>query len=69
MSDERKDEEYAVICTDCKNPSDPAYVMGSVWYKQGQLPPCQGCGGVTVEIPVSEIENFRDRFRNGERPI
>lgn len=62
-------EEYTVICSDCLSTQNLEQVMKSVWYQSGNTPPCQFCGGVTHEMPVSNVEKFIKDTRAGKRVI
>lgn len=62
-----KDDEYIVVCKECRTILDPVRVMGSSWYGSGMLPPCFGCGGVTMEIPEGAYDQFVEDSRNGKR--
>jgi RNase P subunit RPR2 len=60
-------EEYIVVCKECRTTLSPQKVMRSTWYASGMLPPCFGCGGVTMEIPASAYDKFLEDSRNGKR--
>ena len=65
-NDETSTQDWTVICVDCLNTQSTDYVMNSTWYQQGMTPPCQGCGGVTREVPVKEVAQFIDNARKGK---
>lgn len=60
------DAEYGVVCVDCRSINDPQVVMKSAWYRQGMTPPCQFCGGKTIEIALSDYEQFVADSRRGK---
>lgn len=61
------EDEYIVVCKDCRTILNPERVMRSSWYQSGQLPPCFACSGVTMEIPSSAYKKFLEDSRNGKR--
>ena len=63
------DDEYIVVCKDCRSILNAERVMKSSWYAEGMLPPCFNCGGVTMEIPNSKYNQFVEDSRSGKRFI
>jgi hypothetical protein len=76
MADEEKEipyvpqgqnDEFVVVCKDCRTILNSERVMKSAWYADGMLPPCFSCGGVTMEIPQSAYNKFLEDSRAGKR--
>jgi hypothetical protein len=66
-NNETPEEAYEiVVCTDCRNIQDAGRVMASAWYKDGKMPPCQRCGGVTMEISSSQYDQFVYESEHGK---
>ncbi len=61
------EEDYSVVCLSCRTVQDPKRVMGSIWYKSGQMPPCTACGGVCKEIPTAAYPQFLKDSAAGKR--
>jgi hypothetical protein len=62
-----EEEDYPiVVCTDCRNIQDASRVMASAWYKDGKMPPCQRCGGVTMEILNKQYSQFVYESEHGK---
>ena len=61
--------EYIVACIDCRGVQNSERVMKSSWYQSGVLPPCQMCGGVTREVPVSQYDKFVKDTEGGKKHL